>query len=487
MWSTTIIITQLCLPASVNGPARTRSQVLIGVLLFVSLLSLCAVTSVKAQQQPQADESTVNQQAVVGSAADQFEIEPDVSDSAIELRLSRIMNATEWFNDLKIHVNEGVVFLDGRTTAVGYKDWGTELARKTKGVIAVVNRLQLIERSPWELSPAWNEIQHIWGRILQQLPRFGLGLLVLGLFALLAKLLAVIIRRALTQRLKPLLRDVAARLASIPVVLLGVYLMLQIGGLSGLAATVLGGTGIAGLIAGIAFRDILENYLASILMSLRNPFKFNDLIEVANHTGIVQRVTTRGTVLMNLDGNHVQIPNSMVYKSIILNYTANPNRRETFTVGIGYENDTAAAQAVALEVLDKHPAVLKDPEALVLVDQLGAATVDLQVSFWYVGTIFNGPKIRSSVIRLVKRAFDEDGISMPDEAREVIFPDGVPVRMIEHELKAEQTTGPQPAIESDRVKVSGEGDLASEEEQLRKQARQARIPEEGIDLLQDSD
>ncbi len=79
-----------------------------------------------------------------------------------------------------------------------------------------------------------------------------------------------------------------------------------------------------------------------------------------------------------------------------------------------------------------------------------------------MGTTFNGPKIRSSVIRLVKRAFDEHKISMPDEAREVIFPDGVPVRMIEHELKAEQTTGPKPATESERVKVSGEEDLASE-------------------------
>jgi small-conductance mechanosensitive channel len=307
---------------------------------------------------------------------------------------------------------------------------------------------------------------------------------------LLAMSLATAIRRALAQRLKPLLRDVAARAVSIPIVLLGIYLMLRVGGLSGLAATVLGGTGLVGLIAGIAFRDILENYLASILISLRNPFRFDDLVEIAGHTGIVQRVTTRGTVLMNLDGNHVQIPNSVVYKSIILNYTANPNRRETFIVGIGYESKAATAQEVALKVLTSHPAVLREPEPLVLVNRLGAATVDLQVNFWYEGTTFNGPKIRSSVIRLVKRAFEEGGISMPDEAREVIFPQGVPVQMVEQEAPQQpamrEKDEPPVSIEPDRVKVSGEGDFVSEEALLKKQARKARIPEEGADLLEET-
>jgi len=199
-------------------------------------------------------------------------------------------------------------------------------------------------------------------------------------------------------------------------------------------------------------------------------------------------VTTRGTVLMNLDGNHVQIPNAVVYKSIILNYTANPNRRETFTVGIGYENEVAMAQDVALKVLANHPAVLKDPEALVLVDQLGAATVNLRVSFWYEGTTYNGPKIKSSVTRLVKRTFEQHGISMPDEAREVIFPQGVPVHMVEPitqaQAEVDQSSEQHATIKPEMVKVSGEGDFTSEEKPLRNQARQARVPEEGADLLE---
>lgn len=463
----------------------SRIRKLSGVILCLCLF-LTAATDTQAQARIK--ESPATDETVVSQISDQVEVEPRASDADIAQRLTRIMNSTDWFIDLNIQVNEGVVFLDGRTTNAGFRDWATELAQKTRDVVAVVNRLHIIERSAWELSPAWDEIQRLWQQTVQKLPRLGLGLLVLGVAVLSAILLAGATRRAFAQRLKPLLCDLAARAVSIPVVLLGVYLMLKIGGLSALAATVLGGTGLIGLVAGIAFRDILENYLASILISLRNPFKFDDLVEIAGHTGIVQRVTTRGTILMNLDGNHVQIPNAVVYKSIILNYTANPNRRETFTVGIGYESEVAMAQDIALRVLANHPAVLKDPEALVLVDQLGAATVNLRVSFWYEGTTYNGPKIKSSVIRLVKRAFEQHGISMPDEAREVIFPQGVPVHMVEHAVleqgEVEKPSEQHATIKPEMVKVSGEGDFTSEEKPLRKQARQARIPEEGADLLE---
>lgn len=463
----------------------SRIRKLSGVILCLCLF-LTAATDTQAQARSK--ESPATDETVVSQISDQVEVEPRASDADIAQRLTRIMNSTDWFIDLNIQVNEGVVFLDGRTTNAGFRDWATELAQKTRDVVAVVNRLHIIERSAWELSPAWDEIQRLWQQTVQKLPRLGLGLLVLGVAVLSAILLAGATRRAFAQRLKPLLCDLAARAVSIPVVLLGVYLMLKIGGLSALAATVLGGTGLIGLVAGIAFRDILENYLASILISLRNPFKFDDLVEIAGHTGIVQRVTTRGTILMNLDGNHVQIPNAVVYKSIILNYTANPNRRETFTVGIGYESEVAMAQDIALRVLANHPAVLKDPEALVLVDQLGAATVNLRVSFWYEGTTYNGPKIKSSVIRLVKRAFEQHGISMPDEAREVIFPQGVPVHMVEHAVleqgEVEKPSEQHATIKPEMVKVSGEGDFTSEEKPLRKQARQARIPEEGADLLE---
>lgn len=459
-------------------------------LLLSVLFSGMITCSALAQREPSPENGAVPVMGETTQVAERIEVQPVSNDQAIDARLTRILEATGWFSDIAVQVEEGVVFLDGRTGSADYRTWAGDLARKTSDVVAVVNRIQVAEISPWDYSPAVNELQTFWKLALQRVPRLLLGLLVLFMAVVTAWMMAHGVRKSIGNRLNPLLRDVAARVLGIFVFLLGLYLVLQVVGLSGLAATVLGGTGIAGLVAGIAFRDILENYLASILISLRNPFRIGDQVEIVGHTGLVQRVTTRGTVLMDLDGNHVQIPNATVYKSIIHNYTANPNRRDSFEVGIGFENKISFAQKVVREVLDEHPAVLRDPEFLALVDRLGSATVSLQIYFWYDGLVYNGPKVKSSLIRLVKRAFQEHGISMPDEAREVIFPEGVSVRLSEalpakqaEELPEETTP---PIVAQEAVKTEAEGDLTSEDEQLREQARKSRVPEEGDNLLEEN-
>ena len=183
----------------------------------------------------------------------------------------------------------------------------------------------------------------------------------------------------------------------------------------------------------------------------------------------------------------MQIPNAIVYKGIIRNYTANPNRREMFEVGIGYDSSTSAAQEIALEIINNHPAVLSEPEPLVLVDSLGAATVNLKSYFWYDGSIYNGLKVKSSLIRLVKRVFEEKGISMPDEAREIVFPDGVPVNMLDSAVKTKPYKSEGDDLSSitdiEAISTEAEGSLENEEPQLREQARTSRPPEEGESLL----
>jgi small-conductance mechanosensitive channel len=239
-----------------------------------------------------------------------------------------------------------------------------------------------------------------------------------------------------------------------------------VAGLTRLAVTVLGGTGIIGIVIGFAFRDIAENFLASLLLSIRNPFRSGDLIDVAGHLGVVQNLNTRSTVLLTLDGNHVQIPNAMVFKSIIKNYSSIPSRRAEFMVGIGYDSPTAKAQALIAGVLHGHPAVLDAPEPLVLVDQLGAATVDLQVQYWFDSATYSPARINSALLRLTKNALVAGGIEMPDPAREVVFPKGVPIRRADAPDPRRQAVAPEPAQppeEAEQEAVTlGEGDLRRE-------------------------
>jgi small-conductance mechanosensitive channel len=164
-----------------------------------------------------------------------------------------------------------------------------------------------------------------------------------------------------------------------------------------------------------------------------------------------------------------------------VNYTANPKRRMEFTVGIGYEDEPAAAQAAALAAVRAHEAVLREPEPLVLVDSLGASTVDLRIYFWYDGLEFDGLKVRSALIRAVKRALEEAGCSMPDAAREVIFPKGVPISREGEAPHAPPRHAPRPEVEA--AATAAEGGLDSDRREIQTQARESRSPEEGGDLL----
>jgi len=270
---------------------------------------------------------------------------------------------------------------------------------------------------------------------------------------------------------------------------LGLYIVLRISGLTQLALTIVGGTGLIGLAVGIAFRDITENYLASIFLSIQRPFQTGDLVEIAGVTGYVRQLNVRTTILMTLNGTISQLPNATVYKSAIRNFSSNPNRREDFVVGIGYDDRIDEAQEVARRALAGHPAVLKDPEPWVLAEELGKSTVNLRIYFWLDGQEHSWLKVRSSVIRLIKRAFQDHGISMPDEAREIIFPGGVPVTMLSESPTAAplDPRNPVPVDRLDRtpeaVVTQAEGGLSSEAGTLREQARQAHRPDDTENLL----
>ena len=268
-----------------------------------------------------------------------------------------------------------------------------------------------------------DEFRRLASQIIQSWPILLLAGVIFAVSALIAKLVALLSRRFFASRIaSPLLLSVVARAFSIPIFLLGVYFVLQAAGLTSLALTVLGGTGLAGVIVGFAFRDIAENFLASVLLSMRNPFQSGDLIEVAGHTGVVQSMNTRSSVLLTLDGNHVQIPNATVYKSTIRNFSSTPNRRADFTIGIGYNSSTAKAQLVIAEVLKHHPAVLPTPEPLVLVNDLGAATVNLKILYWFDSKTFAPDKINSALLRLRRMRCCKTTSSCPMQLARWCFP-----------------------------------------------------------------
>lgn len=452
---------------------------------------LCAPVTLAAQgaavqrPEPGATDST--------TVAAPVEVTPSKRDEDIRARLQRVLVATGWFTSPNVRVDEGVVFLGGFAGSADLKKWAGDLARNTQGVVAVVNRME-VERTPiWDFTPASAGLRNLWRDFLGSLPLIAFGALILALSVILGIASTRGARRFLQERLRArLLRNVIARTAGVLVFLAGVYIILRVMSLTQLALTVVGGTGLVGLAVGIAFRDITENFLASIFLSIQHPFETGDLIEVAGVTGYVQQLNMRTTVVMTLDGNLVQVPNSTVYKASLRNFTTNSNRREDFIVGIDYGVAISDAQATAQRVLAGHDAVLADPEPWVLVDSLGPSTVNLRVYFWLDGRKHSWLKVRSSVIRLIKREFQQQGIAMPDGNREVVFPNGVPVTMVaalpgtpqsQAQPAAAATVAPAPD-EVAAVSTKAEGGLVSDAGEIEAQARRAQPLKNQDNLLE---
>lgn len=463
--------------------------VLLGSVCCVLTLTVMAKEPVGKTGEAQKLPAPVNQELSLAPA--KVDVKPIAHDEEIRKRLQRVLDATDWFIDPQVRVEEGVVFLNGKVESDELKKWAGDLAHNTQDVVAVVNRLQVTQQSVWDFRQAWSGVMLLWRDFIRALPFIVFALIILALSAGSALLTSRGVQALLRPRIRAkLLQNVIARTVGGFVLICGVYLILRVSGLTQLALTLVGGTGLIGLIVGIAFRDITENFLASIFLSMQPPFETGDLVEIAGVTGYVQQLNMRTTILMTLAGNLVQIPNTNVYKSTLSNFTTNANRCENFVVGIGYDDAINEAQEIARKVLMDHPAVLNDPEPAVLADSLGRSTVNLRVYFWINGREYSWLKVRSSVIRLIKRAFQEHGISMPDEAREVVFPQGIPVTMLEGipEDVHIATPGKQiPAVprheELDVASTKAEAGLYSEATVIEEQARQAQPLKVGENLL----
>lgn len=446
---------------------------------LLSLLLLLSPIAASAQEEP-----TEAEVKVISVAA-------GASDDAVRSRIQTILLASGWFDQIVVENKSGIVTLHGTTQDDEHKDWAEDIAYRTEDVVAVVNKIQVSNPNAWSLAPIAAQSQELFQRGLRHVPQWIVSLVILLLSILLAKRLVVAARGLLKKRVESImLRGLIARLVAVPVLVIGIYLVFSVSGLGSLATTLVGGTGLVGLIIGIAFRDITENFLASILLSIQRPFVLGDMIQVLNYTGMVEAMTTRGTVLITLDGNHVQIPNTIIYKEPITNLTANPNIRQSFTVGIGYDASISQVQSLVLDWLDQHPAVLKDPEPLILAEQLAASTVNLGIYFWVDTRTHSFLKVRSSVIRTVKFKLMEAGISMPDDAREIIFPQGIAVDIRKREEQTATSLSANPKDESSRdlndarLTTPAEGELTSEEGVLKQQARNGTLGENKTNLLQ---
>ena len=206
-------------------------------------------------------------------------------------------------------------------------------------------------------------------------------------------------------------------------IIFGLVLALSLLDATALLGTIMGAAGIFGLAIGFAVRDTVENYISSILLSLRNPFQVNDFVDINGNQGSVARLTSRATILITSEGNHLRIPNSQVFKAVIVNYTRNSERRFNFDLGIAANEDLTEAQKLAMDTLSHTEGVLDDPKPIALIQALGDFNVTLRVYGWVDQNQFSFSKVRSEAIKRSKQAFDDAGVIMPEPSYQVRMSD----------------------------------------------------------------
>jgi len=177
---------------------------------------------------------------------------------------------------------------------------------------------------------------------------------------------------------------------------------------------VLGAAGVAGIAIGFAFKDLIENYIASILLSLRQPFRPQDHVLIDGHEGLVTAMNTRSTVLTTFDGNVVRIPNAVVFKTTIINYTTDPRRRFGFAVGVGSDVNLNQAIEVGTKVIAGTPGVLIEPKPVALITKLGDSSITVQLYGWVDQSQSSFGKVQSNAMQNVKAEYDRLDIDMPE-------------------------------------------------------------------------
>ncbi|MEM1128573.1 MAG: mechanosensitive ion channel domain-containing protein [Bacteroidota bacterium] len=428
------------------------------------LLALLMLLPMSSQAQaPAADDSTAG---IVDLMA-----EVEARESArLEARLQRVFATIEAFQNVDVQLEYGVAQLAGTVLSAEHATEAAELAQQFDGVLYVENAITTEVAVETRVAPALERIQGYVDQTVSLLPLIVIAILIILVFWTLSRMLGRWDGPSRQLGMPPLIWNLLRRVLRALVLLIGLALAFDLLGITALVGAVLGTAGVAGIAIGFAFQDIIENYLAGALMSIRQPFHMNDVVEVDGRAGRVIRLTSRELVLLTAEGNHVRLPNALVFGSVIVNYSRNPRRRFNFEVGIDTEADLVQAMRIGLDTLRALKGTLDDPAPTAQVETLGDSSVVVGFYGWVHQQEADYFKVRSEAKRLVKTALDEAGIVMPEPIYQIRVRnlDGAaPAKPPQHPTKALEEATHIDVTVVDEIERQVQDDLAlSDEENL---------------------
>lgn len=276
----------------------------------------------------------------------------------------------------------------------------------------------------FDVNIIWRTLTNLGESLLARLPYIAIGLIVFIVFWVVAWIVKrVILTTGERTRLDVTLADLLGRLTFLLLLILGAFVAAVVIFPTFKPGDLVAGLGITSVAIGFAFKDILQNFFAGILILWRRPFVVGDQIRTKDYEGTVEEINIRSTCLKTYDGERAVLPNGDVYTNAILVRTAYEKRRVRFTVGVGYPDSVEEARATIMRVLEETEGVEDDPGPWVYVSELAPSSVNFIVYFWTGSEQANVLRVSDRVATGIKLALDKAGIDMPYPHTVIIFHD----------------------------------------------------------------
>lgn len=270
-------------------------------------------------------------------------------------------------------------------------------------------------------------------------PRLGVAIVVLVITGLVAWLFrGVLDRIGRKARFRRNLVDVLKLMSNTTIWLVGILMALTVVFPTITPGKALTTLGLGSVAIGFAFKDTFENFLAGILILLREPFQMGDHIECEGAEGQIEQITIRDTHIRQTDGQLVVVPNAQLFHNPVTVRTNREVRRATIICGVAYGEDVDRARSVIYEAVRGVDLVRDDVrDVQVFAKEFGASSIDFEIAWWTGSLPVDIRRSRDKVIAAVKRALDEEGIEIPFPYRTLTFKEPLPLRRAPQEGEAD--------------------------------------------------
>jgi len=260
----------------------------------------------------------------------------------------------------------------------------------------------------------WQVFRQMGSSLVARLPYLLFALIAFVIFLVIARILkSVLITAGERTRLDITLAELLARIVSAATIIFGLLVAAVIIFPTFRPGDLIAGLGITSVAIGFAFKDVLQNFFAGILILWRRPFIVGDEIKIREFEGTVEDITTRSTRVRTYDGERAVLPNGDVYTHAILVRSAYESRRVRLMVGIGYKDSIESARKIIHEVLRKTEGVQTDPGPWVYVSELAPSSVNFLIYFWTASSQANVLALIDEVTTGIKLALDRANIDIP--------------------------------------------------------------------------